>query len=249
LSTIRYKPHHSIHLMAPKLRSALLLGRIALPFTSRRALPARQEVAFSQSVTAIELGSLTGPIPEAVEALRQMVARFIEVLDCLDTTFINAGLLDQLPRPGRLGASARRRHRHQPSSRPGRDGGAPRALPEPGGVLVVGARHEGRPAPHGRPVLAEPSRLRPREVPLQGVFTPIPREPLGSSRDGRAAPASRQGRLPASRRGIQVQPSARAPYQQHPRTNATPVFITRCEASSTPLGSRLEPHPQHFHDG
>ena len=42
--------------------------------------------------------------PEAVQALRQMVDRFVEVLDCLDTTFIDAGLLDRLPRPGRLGA-------------------------------------------------------------------------------------------------------------------------------------------------
>ncbi len=41
--------------------------------------------------------------PETVEALRRIVDRFIEVLDCLDTTFINAGFLDRLPRPGRLG--------------------------------------------------------------------------------------------------------------------------------------------------
>ena len=42
--------------------------------------------------------------PGAVEVLRQMVDRFIEVIDCLDTTFIDAGLLDRLPQPGRLGA-------------------------------------------------------------------------------------------------------------------------------------------------
>ncbi len=30
--------------------------------------------------------------------------RFVEVLDCLDTTFVDARLLDRLPRPGRLGA-------------------------------------------------------------------------------------------------------------------------------------------------
>ena len=39
--------------------------------------------------------------PEAVEVLRQIVDRFIEVLDCLDTTVIDAGLLDRLPQPGR----------------------------------------------------------------------------------------------------------------------------------------------------
>ncbi len=42
--------------------------------------------------------------PEAVEALRRMVDRFIEVLDCMDTTFVDAGLLGRLPRPGRFGA-------------------------------------------------------------------------------------------------------------------------------------------------
>ena len=55
---------------------------------------------------ARDLGCRLGAsyFPEAVEVLRQMVDRFIEVLDCLDTTFIDAGLLDRLPQPGRLGA-------------------------------------------------------------------------------------------------------------------------------------------------
>ena len=55
---------------------------------------------------ARDLGCRLGAsyFPEAVAALRRMVDRFIEVLDCLDTTFIDAGLLDRLPRPGRLGA-------------------------------------------------------------------------------------------------------------------------------------------------
>lgn len=42
--------------------------------------------------------------PETVAALRQMVERFVEVLDCVDAAFIDAGLLEDLPRPGRLGA-------------------------------------------------------------------------------------------------------------------------------------------------
>jgi hypothetical protein len=33
-----------------------------------------------------------------------MAQRFFEVLDCLDTAFIDPGLLDQLSQPGRLGA-------------------------------------------------------------------------------------------------------------------------------------------------
>ena len=55
---------------------------------------------------ARDLGCRLGAwyFPEAVKVLRQMVERFIEVLDCLDATFIDAGLLDRLPRPGRLGA-------------------------------------------------------------------------------------------------------------------------------------------------
>ncbi len=55
---------------------------------------------------ARDLGCRLGAsyFPEAVEALRRMVDRFVEVLDCLDTTFVDAGLLDLLPRPGHLGA-------------------------------------------------------------------------------------------------------------------------------------------------
>ena len=55
---------------------------------------------------ARDLGCRLGAsyFPEAVEVLRSMVDRFVEVLDCLDTAFIDAGLLDRLPRPGRLGA-------------------------------------------------------------------------------------------------------------------------------------------------
>jgi hypothetical protein len=41
---------------------------------------------------------------EAVAVLRKMVERFVEILDCLDATYVDAGLLDDLPRPGHLGA-------------------------------------------------------------------------------------------------------------------------------------------------
>jgi hypothetical protein len=42
--------------------------------------------------------------PEIVAELRKMVERFVEVLDCLDTAFLDAGLLDELSLPGLLGA-------------------------------------------------------------------------------------------------------------------------------------------------
>ena len=47
---------------------------------------------------ARDLGCRLGAsyFPEAVEALRQMVDRFVEVLDCLDTAFVDAGLLARL---------------------------------------------------------------------------------------------------------------------------------------------------------
>jgi hypothetical protein len=42
--------------------------------------------------------------PEIVGELRKMVDRFVEVIDCLDTAFIDAGLMDKLAQPGVLGA-------------------------------------------------------------------------------------------------------------------------------------------------
>ena len=42
--------------------------------------------------------------PRRLRCFGKWFDRFIEVLDCLDTSFIDAGLLDRLPRPGRLGA-------------------------------------------------------------------------------------------------------------------------------------------------
>src|SRR5690606_32846286 len=42
--------------------------------------------------------------PEVVSKLRDMVDRFVGVLRCLDTAFVDRGLLDQLAQPGTLGA-------------------------------------------------------------------------------------------------------------------------------------------------
>lgn len=38
-----------------------------------------------------------------IAALQQMVDRFMEVLDCIDATFIEPGLLDALPQPSQVG--------------------------------------------------------------------------------------------------------------------------------------------------
>jgi hypothetical protein len=107
--------------------------------------------------------------PEAVAELRQMVERFVEVLDCLDTTFIDPGLFDQLSQPGRLGAVRVGGIDLSRPRAPCRHSGPPRALAEPGGVHGLGARHEDRPPPGGRTVLDEPRCLRPQEGPLQGL--------------------------------------------------------------------------------
>lgn len=42
---------------------------------------------------------------EVVSALRQMVQRFVDVRDCLDTAFVDPGHLDELSQPGILGAT------------------------------------------------------------------------------------------------------------------------------------------------
>jgi len=51
----------------------------------------------------------------------------------------------------------------------------------------------------------------------------------------------------SSRHSSRRHPRPAAPPSPY-RHNATPVSITRCQTSSTPLGSPLEPHPQHYHD-
>jgi hypothetical protein len=43
-------------------------------------------------------------LPEVMAELRKLVDRFVEVLDCLDTAFIDPGLMDELSQPGLLGA-------------------------------------------------------------------------------------------------------------------------------------------------
>ena len=78
-------------------------GRLTLKIYTKGERVLRIE---AMAHNARDLGCRLGAsyFPEAVDALRRMVERFVEVLDCLDTTFIDAGLLDRLSRPGRLGA-------------------------------------------------------------------------------------------------------------------------------------------------
>ena len=78
-------------------------GRLTLKIHTKGERVLRIE---AMAHNAGDLGCRLGAsyFPEAVEALRRMVDRFVEVLDCLDTTFVDAWLLDRLPRPGRLGA-------------------------------------------------------------------------------------------------------------------------------------------------
>ena len=109
-------------------------------------------------------------------------------------------------------------------------------------------RHKGQP----RVPVVEVS-LETQEVPLQAVgrqdppFTPILRGPRSFTRDGRSPPAPQQSRAPTPCSGIHA-PRRQGPAPAAPWTNATPPFITKCEASSTPLASLLERHPQPFHD-
>ena len=78
-------------------------GRLTLKIhTKGERVPRIEAMAHNARDLGCRLGA--SYFPEAVGALRRMVDRFVEVLDCLDTTFIDAGLLDRLPRPGRLGA-------------------------------------------------------------------------------------------------------------------------------------------------
>jgi hypothetical protein len=191
--------------------------------------------------------------PEAVAVLRQMVERFVAVLDCLrDTTFIDPGSLDQLSQPGHLGAV------HVG----GIDLNRPRARaviqallapsPNPAGFTssefatkVVRLLNDER---------YSPSRAAHdlRKVPCKGLVTKIPR-----SRRYRVDPAGLRAMAP---RSCSATRSSALCSQPHPPsaplpslaslarwTDDTKPFIKKCEAPSAPSAS-LEPHRQLFHD-
>ncbi len=78
-------------------------GRVTLKIYTKGERVLRTE-AMAHNIRDLRcrLGSVY--FPEIVGELRKMVDRFVEVLDCLDTAFIDAGLMDELSQPGRLGA-------------------------------------------------------------------------------------------------------------------------------------------------
>ncbi len=68
---------YSIHYAFPRLRSALLLGRIALLFTSRRALPARRLAALgARAALSTDCGQPVDRIPPAFERRCIRAGRF-----------------------------------------------------------------------------------------------------------------------------------------------------------------------------
>jgi len=185
-------------------------------------------------------------LAEEIEALRQMVDRFIEV-DCLDTNFVDTGLLDRLPRPGRVG---------------GIDINRPRACAMMQTLLALSPNAAGfTSAEFATKVvrLLKDERCSPnraaytlRKYRCKGLAARIP-----CSRRYLVDPSARRAIASLLRDGSSRHSSRRHPRPAAPQspvssaswTNATPVFITRCEASSTPLGSPFEPHPQRSHDG
>jgi hypothetical protein len=59
--------------------------------------------AMAHNVRDLRCGTRLELYPAIIGALRQMVNRFVEVLDCVDAAFIEPGLLDTLPDPGQVG--------------------------------------------------------------------------------------------------------------------------------------------------
>jgi hypothetical protein len=79
------------------------LGRLALKIYTKGERVLRIE-AMAHNARDLRCRLRADYFPEAVAALRKMVERFVEVLDCLNTAFVEVGLLDDLSQPGRLGA-------------------------------------------------------------------------------------------------------------------------------------------------
>lgn len=59
--------------------------------------------AMAHNVRDLRCGTQLDRYPVVIAALRQMVTRFVEVLDCVDAAFIEPGLLDTLQEPGKVG--------------------------------------------------------------------------------------------------------------------------------------------------
>jgi hypothetical protein len=59
--------------------------------------------AMAHNTRDLRCGTSLECYPRMVAVMRQMVDRFIEVIDCIDTAFIEPGLLDALPQPSQVG--------------------------------------------------------------------------------------------------------------------------------------------------
>src|SRR3954451_3935930 len=61
--------------------------------------------AIVHNTRQLHCGKVLDRFPEIIARLAGMIERFTTTLDCVDTTFIADGLLDQLPQPAQLGAT------------------------------------------------------------------------------------------------------------------------------------------------
>src|SRR3954453_5769900 len=61
--------------------------------------------AIVHNTKQLHCGKVLDRFPEIIARLAGMIERFTTTLDCVDTTFIADGLLDQLPQPAQLGAT------------------------------------------------------------------------------------------------------------------------------------------------
>lgn len=77
-------------------------GRCTLKIYTKGERVLRIE-AMAHNARDLRCGTAILRFPAIVAALRSMVERFIEVIDCIDCTFVDSGVLDDLPKPARLG--------------------------------------------------------------------------------------------------------------------------------------------------
>ncbi|MBM3471635.1 MAG: hypothetical protein FJX73_12730 [Armatimonadetes bacterium] len=78
-------------------------GRVTLKIYTKGGRVLRIE-AMAHNIRDLRCHRGVHYFPQIMVELRRMVDRFVEVLDCVDTSFIDAGLMDEISQPGRLGA-------------------------------------------------------------------------------------------------------------------------------------------------
>lgn len=77
-------------------------GKLTLKIYTKGERVLRIE-AIVHNARELRCGTGLGRFTQIIAALRQMVDRFVEVIDCLDSAFVDAGLLDALPTPSYVG--------------------------------------------------------------------------------------------------------------------------------------------------